>query len=325
MLIIRTPLRVSLFGGGTDIDPFMSLHGGQVLSLAIRKYIYISIHPLVESSDILLKYSRNEKVGSADEVQHRVFRAVLTKYGLSGIDISVSADIAAGTGLGSSSAFTVGLINLIENYLGSKLDRGRLADMAAEIEIDVLNEPIGIQDQYAADFGGVNLMEFHSRTNVNVIPISMTRKMEEILNENMILVRIPGTRSASNILLHQKSQMFSSKSIEALQQIKQHVSLGLEAWQDSASALGELLHQSWVMKQRLSESISNIGINDTYNLLRSRGFYGGKLLGAGGSGYMLLVGSKDAVHTLSLDDNFNTTPIQIDFGGSKVIYSSDDE
>ena len=322
MIIVRSPLRISLFGGGTDIDPYMSKYGGKVLSFTINKYIYLSAHPLVESNDIMLKYSINEKVSSPVEIKHNVFRVVLQNYKIQGIDIAVSSDIAAGTGLGSSSAFTVGVIQLVENYLGRNPSKFDLAVNACKIELDDLGEPIGIQDQHASAYGGINIFNFNSRSDVSVSHIDVEEKMLEIVESNLLLIRVPGNRSASKLLKKQIENIEAEKQIDTLNQMKLLVDDGLQAWRSSAADLGEILDKTWKLKKELSSEISNSKVDELYEDLLESGFYGGKLLGAGASGYLLMVGSKNLVKTTISSGDYSTLQVKLDEYGSKVIYTS---
>ena len=325
MIIVRTPLRISLFGGGTDMNPFMTFYGGKVLSLAIDKYIYLSAHPLVESSDILLKYTINERVNDPSKIQHRVFRYIAHKYNLEGIDIAVSSDIAAGTGLGSSSAFTVGVINLLERYENRSPSKRFLANMACEIEIDNLNEPIGLQDQFASAFGGINIFHFNSRNDVLVQPIFPEESMIKMIKENFLLVRIKGTRSASELLVKQQALMGEDITIRRLEEMKSMVDKGLKAFMESPEALGKLLAASWDIKRKLSADVTNSYVDSIYNALIQYGFYGGKLLGAGGSGYLLMVGPSSIVKNLHESEKYLTLRVNLDTEGSRLIYDSQHE
>jgi D-glycero-alpha-D-manno-heptose-7-phosphate kinase len=322
MIIVRTPLRISLFGGGTDIDPYMSMFGGKVLSFAIDKYIYLSAHPLVESNDIMLKYSVLEKVANPLQIQHKVFRVILQKYAIQGIDIAVSSDIPTGTGLGSSSSFTVGLLQLIEGYLGRSLTKHNLAADACRIELDELKEPIGIQDQYAATFGGINILSFNSRNDVVVKPIAVQENILRIIEKNLLLVRVAGNRSASNLLKTQIANMEKNETIVTLNEMKSLVDEGLNALQKSEIEFGKLLGRTWSLKKKLSPEISNRAVDILYEELLQRGFYGGKLLGAGANGYLLMVGSQSLVENTHLSADFSTQQVGLDYEGSKIIYTS---
>jgi D-glycero-alpha-D-manno-heptose-7-phosphate kinase len=304
------------------MDPFMSSHGGKVLSFAIDKYVYLSAHPLVESNDILLKYSINERVSDPSEIKHRVFRYIAQEYKLKGIDIAVSSDIAAGTGLGSSSAFTVGLINLLESYESRSPSKSFLANKACEIEIDHLSEPIGLQDQFASAFGGINVFQFNSRNDVLVHPIFAEESMIKMIEESFILVRIRGTRSASTLLEQQRTLMSQSIMVKRLEKMKSLVDEGLKAFAESPKALGKLLHDSWEIKKKLSSSVTNSYVDSTYKALIATGCYGGKLLGAGGSGYLLMVGPSSVVKRLHETEVYSTLVVRLDTDGSRVIYNS---
>jgi D-glycero-alpha-D-manno-heptose-7-phosphate kinase len=318
VIISRTPLRISLFGGGTDIDPYLSLYGSEILSFTINKYIYISAHPLVESNNILLKYSKNENVTKASQISHPVFRAVLEKFNLSSIDISVSSDIPAGTGMGSSSAFTVGLLSTLRNYSKMVSTPDVIAREACEIEINTLNEPIGIQDQFACAYGGLNLMNMESIYKTSIIPIALTNQMSDSLVCNFILIRIPGSRSAGSLLKEQKA--FAKD--ETLHKIKSLVQDGVAAFNDSPKSLGELLDYSWNLKKQLSPFISGSSLDSFYSSLLLEGFYGGKLLGAGGSGYLLMVGPENVVNKAKQRYKESILEFAIENEGCKIIYNS---
>lgn len=323
MLICRTPLRVSLFGGGSDFPSFFVKHTGAVLSFTLNKYIYTSIHPLIESQNILLKYSRNEFVKSYNDIEHPVFRAVISTYNISGIDIAVSSDIAAGTGLGSSSAFTVSTIHLIREYLNLSYTKESLAQEACDIELTKLKEPIGIQDQYASAFGGLNLMEFDKSMGVNVIPIDITNQQTSIFKETAILIRVGGIRSAGKILEAQSRFMNTSQKEEILMQMAEQAREAANRIHEGAEYLGTTLRQAWEYKKKLSPLVSNQEVDDLYEYLFGLGIYGGKLLGAGGSGYLLVFGSENVIHRIRHDERLSTLDIGFDTDGSKVIYRSE--
>jgi D-glycero-alpha-D-manno-heptose-7-phosphate kinase len=270
----------------------------------------------------MLKYSINEKVSSPVEIKHNVFRVLLQNYKIQGIDIAVSSDIAAGTGLGSSSAFTVGVIQLVENYLGRNPSKFDLAVNACKIELDDLGEPIGIQDQHASAYGGINIFNFNSRSDVSVSHIDVEEKMLEIIESNLLLIRVPGNRSASKLLKKQIENIEAEKQIDTLNQMKLLVDDGLQAWRSSAADLGEILDKTWKLKKELSSEISNSKVDELYEDLLESGFYGGKLLGAGASGYLLMVGSKNLVKTTISSGDYSTLQVKLDEYGSKVIYTS---
>lgn len=318
MLIVRSPLRISLFGGGTDIDPFLTEYGGEVVSLTIAKYIYITIHPLIESSSIMLKYSKNEIVNDPLVIEHPVFREALKLYNLNSVDISVSSDIAAGTGLGSSSSFTVGLIHTLRAYMNMPVEKVSLAREACKIEIDLLGEPIGVQDQHACAIGGLNHFIFRGRSSVEIKPLFVTDQISNIFHRHCLLVRIPGSRSASQLLKGQNK----SHNLHHLNKLKNFVGLGLEALHDSPERFGKVLDESWSVKKKLSSQISNSYVDGIYDDLISLGFFGGKLLGAGNSGYLLMVGPAKIVSKLKENNQVKTMSVELDSEGSKIIYTT---
>jgi len=323
MLICRTPLRVSLFGGGSDFPEYFKSHTGAVLSFSIKQYIYTSVHPLIESKKILLKYSKNELVNSFEEIQHPVFREILSNYQVSGIDIAVSSDIAAGTGLGSSSAFTVSVIHLVREFLGLKYSKESLAQEACYTEINKLGEPIGMQDQYASAFGGLNLLEFNNSGKVDVTPIAVTAEVNSMLMRNFILIRVGGIRSAGKLLGIQSSLIQLSSKEEVLASMVGQAREVFSRIEDGPQYLGEMLHKAWTFKKSLSPLISNKLVDDLYNYLLELGIYGGKLLGAGGSGYFLAVGEEEVTNRIRSINNLSTLDISLDSTGSEIIYRSD--
>jgi len=322
MIITRTPLRVSLLGGGSDFPEFYDENGGAVLSCAIAQHIYITCHPLVESSDIMLKYSKLELVRNPKEIQHPVLREILQKYDVSGIDISVSSDIPAGTGLGSSSAFTVGALHTIRKYQGISSTNFDLALEACEIEIDHLREPIGIQDQFATSLGGFNFLEFRQNRKVDVKTIELTSGVEDFFMQNFLLVRVPGERSANTILKEQRNTLLTKRGIAATKEL-----MGLAI--DFASnftpdliKIASALNESWTIKKTLSSNISNSNIDELYEHFLANGVLGAKLLGAGASGYMLIAASSDTIDGVENNSKFKTLRLKIDRDGSKVVYDS---
>ncbi len=324
MIICRTPLRVSLFGGGSDIPAYFEKNSGAVLSFAINKYIYTTIHPLIESNQILLKYSKNELVEKISDIKHPVFRKILERYSAAGIDISVSSDVAAGTGLGSSSAFTVNILQLIKEYLGISYSKRSLAEEACEIELDQLQEPIGLQDQFASAFGNLNLLEFSKNRNVAVTPLEQVTEIDNLISKNMILIRVGGLRSAGDVLNAQISSMSDMQKQETLLQMAEQARQAYRKIQDGPEWMGNLLHEAWTLKKSLSPIISNKDVDDLYEHLLELGAYGGKLLGAGKSGYFLVIAEEKVVGQIKNQKNLSTLSIARDREGSKIIYKSED-
>ena len=207
MIITRTPFRMSFAGGGSDIASFYEKHGGCVLSTTLNKYMYISVHPSFEAIDTVLKYSQTEIVEDVNEINHKYFKEVLNMLRVSGVEISSTADVPAGTGLGSSSSFTVGLLHALYSYKGKFVSKEKLAQKACEVEIDRLKNPIGKQDQYAAAYGGLNFYKFNKDGSVFVEPVIMKNEMYKQLENNFMMFYTGQLHSASAILKEQSSNI----------------------------------------------------------------------------------------------------------------------
>ena len=295
MIIVKTPFRISFCGGGSDMKEYYSLYGGAVLSTTIDKYIYLSMHPYFYKKGYLLKYMRHEEVDEVEKIKHPIIREVFKDYNIKGVDFNSSADIPAGTGLGSSSAFTVGLINLCNIYTGRYMTKAEIADYACKIEIERLREPIGKQDQYASAFGGLNFITFNKDDTVSVEKIFLNRENFEELQNNLLIFFTGETRSASEILKEQKTNVSNDKKkIDFMHNIVSLTEdLKREFLRGNIDALGEILHQSWLYKKKLASNISNSKIDEYYDLAIKNGALGGKLLGAGGGGFLLFYVKKD--------------------------------
>ncbi len=288
MIITRAPFRVSFCGGGSDLPSFYENYGGCVLSTTIRKYMYLTIHNYFEKDKIVLKYSQTETVRDAAEIRHRIFKQCLSDFGLKGIEISSMADIPAGTGLGSSSTFTVALLHLLYTYTGQYVSKYKLAKEACMVEIEKLGEPIGKQDQFAAAFGGLKFYEFMPNGFVNVEPVIMQPASYHKLEGNLQMFYLGGIHSASAILKEQSENIKTSDKVEAQQKmcvITRNLKKELQG--NNVDAMGELLHENWTLKKTLAAGISNPLIDEIYETAMAAGAGGGKLLGAGGAGFML--------------------------------------
>ncbi|HOL29245.1 MAG TPA: GHMP kinase, partial [Paludibacteraceae bacterium] len=215
MIISRTPFRISFAGGGSDLPSFYREETGAVVSTTIDKYMYLAIHPYFDKSKIQLKYSKTELVDSIEEIRHPIFREVLSLYNLKGIDLNSIADIPAGTGLGSSSSFTVGLLNVVNAYLNKACSSQKLAELACDIEINKVGSPIGKQDQYAAAFGGLNFITFYGDETVNVEKIIMNPEKKKELQDNLMMIYIGGKHSAKDILKEQQAIKNGSKKFSS--------------------------------------------------------------------------------------------------------------
>lgn len=278
MIVTRTPLRISIAGGGTDLPSYYKEDGyGAVCSFAIDKYIYLSVKPISPFFDYQYKiaYSTVELAQSVSDIKHPIVREVLTKYGDGkGYDITSIADIPAGTGMGSSGAFTVGLVKALAS--------DKIAERACHIEIDVLKEPIGKQDQYASTYGGVNYLKFYEDGSVEIEPLDIAVKE---LSENLLVFCLGGKRSASALLAEQSV----SAGKDDLRLLRRHAKLARDIILDgSYFDLGPLLKETWEVKKRLSPHISSDRVDYYIDEALQAGATGGKLLGAGGSGFILL-------------------------------------
>jgi len=324
MIITKTPFRISFVGGGSDLEAFFSKRKGAVLSTTIDKYMYISSHKFFEKDKIRCKYSQTETVDHVEDLQHPILKTVLKDYNVNGIEVSSIADIPGGTGMGSSSSFTVGLLHNLSAYTGKYVTKEDLGAGACRVEIDLLQEPIGKQDQYAAAYGGLNVIEFHPDGNVTVDPVYLKQEVRDELNANLKLYYIGNQRSASAILAEQKKNTSDEEKFNALSRMVDLVYELKEALiKGDLDAFGEMLHENWMLKQSLAAGITNPRINTLYEAAREAGALGGKLLGAGGGGFMLFYIPSDRHHDvdeamISLDAE--PFEFSMETNGSKVIH-----
>ena len=326
MIITRAPFRVSFCGGGSDLPAFYEKYGGCVLSTTIRKYMYLTIHNYFEKDQIVLKYSKTEIVKEFDEIQHRIFRQCLTDFNLKGIEISSSADIPAGTGLGSSSTFTVALLQLLHTYKGEYVSKYKLAKDACKVEIEKLREPIGKQDQFAAAFGGLKFYEFMPNGFVNVEPIIMNSESYKKLENNILLFYLGGTHSASEILKEQ-SQNIKTVNTARIQQKMCDIARQLkeELQNNNIDAMGPLLHENWILKKSLASGISSPLIEDVYDTAIHAGAMGGKLLGAGRAGFMLFYVPKAKQPNVKIAlNNLRQMEFEMDNSGASIVLTDKD-
>lgn len=300
MIITRTPFRVSLAGGGSDLPDYYRRHGGAVLSFAIDKYMYLSMHPSFRRHGFLLKYSQVEDAERVEDIRHRVIRQVFADYGIDGVDFNSAADVPAGTGLGSSSAFTVGLALLCDVFTGRRQTNDQLAAYACEVEIEKLGDPIGKQDQYACAHGGVNFIRFNPDDSVAVEKVFLTPAKTAELENNLAMFYTGVTRSAGSILADQKQNM--KKGGDEVDAVGKLVALAEELEKElhrgNVDAVGDNLDRGWRRKKEMAAGISNPAIDDLHARAMRAGATGGKLLGAGGGGFLLFYapgGKMDAV------------------------------
>lgn len=325
MIISRTPFRVSFAGGGSDMPEFFRDEPGMVLSTTIDKFMFISVHPYFHKDRTLLKYSRTEEVDRIADIQHPIIREVLQLYGLQGLDISSTADIPAGTGLGSSSTFTVGLLHALAAQKGFYAGKEYLGATACEVEIERLKEPIGKQDQYAAAYGGLNFISFYPDGQVGVESVVMQPQACARLEHNLLMFYTGTTRSASAILREQGSNISSSHDKKAmLRQMCGHArTLRSELERNNLDSMGEILHESWLLKKKLASGISNPEIDVLYDRAMAAGALGGKLLGAGGGGFLLFYVPDEHHDQVRLAlSGLQELQFRFDRAGSIIVYNN---
>lgn len=324
MIITRTPFRVSFCGGGSDLPSFYSQYGGCVLSTSINKYMYISVHPYFNSHQTVLKYSQTEIVDDISQIQHKIFNCVLNEAKIHGVEISSTADIPSGTGLGSSSTFTVGLLHALACYQGKYRSKEYLASEACKIEIEKLGNPIGKQDQYGAAMGGLNFITFSKDGSVGIEPVVMCAQKKKQLQQNLKMFYLGTTRDANAILGEQNKNMESQDKTTSLMKmcdLAKQMKISLE--EGNLSSFGEILDESWRLKQSLASGISNPEINRLYETGLAAGATGGKLLGAGGGGFLLFYCEPEKQEQLRIALGLKPLDFEFDQNGSSVIYIGD--
>jgi D-glycero-alpha-D-manno-heptose-7-phosphate kinase len=322
MIIIQTPLRVSFFGGGTDFHSFYCSEGGAVLSSTVNKYIFITIKKRFDCK-LRIGYTRTEMVDTVPEIQHELIREALFKTGIKeGVEITTMGDIpAAGSGLGSSSTVTVGSLHAMYTYLGEIVPAEQLAQEACEIEINKLNKPIGIQDQYIVALGGLRFMEFDTDGTVRTERINLDYWSCRELNESLLLFFTGITRQADLILYEQQRNIVDRLSI--LREMKNMAYIARDELKaGNLDIIGDLLHKGWELKKQLASGISNNMIDDMYKQALRAGAIGGKITGAGGGGFLLLyVPCHKRESVRSVMGSLQELPIQLEPDGTKVIFN----
>jgi len=321
MIITRTPFRISFIGGGTDFREFYKTTPGIVISTAINKYMYITVKRRFEDT-FRISYHKTEIVNKVKEIEHPIVREALKLTGTKeGVEVTSIGDIPAGTGLGSSSSFTVGLLNALFALQGKLKSAEELASLASHIEINILKEPIGKQDQYVAAYGGIKKIQFNSNESVFVDSIIIKPQVIKKLKENLVVLYTGQKRKASSILHEQKDN--SHKNTGHLNKIKD---LTLEFYNclmsgRDLSRIGILLNESWLLKKELSTQISNSQLDEIYKKALKSGALGGKILGAGGGGFLLLYCPKEQQSKLRYSlRKLRELDFSLEPQGSKIIY-----
>ena len=290
MIISRTPLRMSFVGGGSDLPAYYRLHGGAVVSTAIDKYVYVTVNPKFDNN-IRVSYARTEEVDEVARLRHPLVRESLRHLDIAGgVEITSIADIPSrGTGLGSSSAFTVGLLHALHAWQGRYRSAEQLARESCLIEIERCGEPIGKQDQYAAAFGGFNFIEFSADERVVVQPIVCRHETLERLQDNLVAFYTGITRPAAKVLREKQRRIAAESDKQAMlgRMVALARTLRDELQNNNLDAFGEVIHQNWVLKRQLSDDVSTGQIDAWYDAARGAGAVGGKILGAGSGGFLL--------------------------------------
>ena len=327
MIITRSPLRISLGGGGTDLPSYYREHRGFVISAAIDKYVYITLHDTF-AQEVIVKYSKMEVVSSADEIKHPIVREALklVQVGTPHLEITSMADIPAGTGLGSSGSFTTALLRALHTMKKNYVSRQELAEEACHIEMRLLGEPVGKQDQYIASFGGITSFHFLPDDTVQVAPLQISPETLHNLEDNLMLFFTGFTRSASDILRDQdtRSRRQEKEMIENLHFIKQ---IGCETQtafeRGDLRRFAELMQIHWEQKKKRSQGMSNPAIDDYYELAMRNGALGGKLIGAGGGGFLMFyTEDKTRLRRTMCDAGLREVRVRFDFQGSSVVAQS---
>lgn len=324
MIIARSPLRISLGGGGTDLPSYYENHEGFLISAAIDKYVYITLHQTFEQ-EILLKYSKFEKVKSVNDIQHPIIRESLKMLEIksTNMEICSMADIPAGTGLGSSSSFTTALLRALHAMKGNIVSTRTLAEEACEIEMHRLHEPIGKQDQYIAAYGGITCMNFHKDGYVWVDPLEISKETLYNLEDNLCLYFTGFSRSAGGILAEQdkKSKEMDKEMIKNLDFVKDLGYQSKKAFETgNLDTFADIMNVHWEYKKKRSGGMSNPQIDEWYNLAMKNGALGGKMIGAGGGGFLMFY----ANDKIKLRKAMSTTPMtevrfRFEKEGSKIL------
>ena len=326
MIIARSPLRISLGGGGTDLPSYYREHEGFLIAAAIDKYVYVTINrPFNEG--IYLKYSEIEHVKTVDEVSHNIIREALKLENLNTpqVEISSIADLPSGTGLGSSGSFTTALLKALYAYRHRHINPEELAELACSIEIDRLKEPIGKQDQYIASVGGITCFAFHKDNSVTFAPLKISRETFHKLEDNLLLFFTGFSRSASEILKdqHIKSQKNDVDMLNNLHFVKEIGYLSKDALESgNTDKFGELMHQHWEHKKKRSGGMSNQDIDTWYETALKNGAIGGKVVGAGGGGFLMFMANDAAkLRSAMTKSGLQEVRFKFDFEGAKVIHT----
>jgi D-glycero-alpha-D-manno-heptose-7-phosphate kinase len=327
MIISQTPLRVSFVGGGTDLPSYYQNFGGSVLSTSIDKFIYVIVKSRYDDS-IILNYSKKETVKSVENIQHDIIRETMKKVGVyKGVEITTIADIpSSGSGLGSSSSLTVGLLNALYHYIGISKNNEELAEEACDIEINILKNPIGKQDQYAASFGGLKVYHFLKNNKVEIERIGLTQSQIMQIDAHLMLVYTNVTRDANVILADQNKKTKSNSNIDYLHDLAaMPILLKQKLENGDIDSIGHFLKKNWELKKQLASGIEIKEITDLITIGEKNGALGAKILGAGGGGFVLFyipLEKKEKFKQEISNSGFKLFPIKLERYGTRIILNS---
>jgi D-glycero-alpha-D-manno-heptose-7-phosphate kinase len=325
MIITRSPLRITLGGGGTDLPSYYESYGGFLIAAAIDRYVYITIHDTFQQ-EFIIKYSRLERVNTIGAIEHPIIREALklTEIEEKGsLEVTSMADIPAGTGLGSSGSFTTALLKALHAHQRNLIHPQELAEQACDIEINRLGEPIGKQDQYIAAFGGITCFEFASDGKVRAWPLRISEEMRYNLEDNLLLFFTGYSRSASTVLKEQndRSKTMDPEMLTNLHFVKELAMQSQQALEaGNLKEFAGLMNVHWQNKKKRSQSMSNSHINDLYDLAMANGALGGKLIGAGGGGFLMFYSEeKTKLRHALREQGLKEVRFKFDFEGTKLL------
>ena len=325
MIVSRAPVRFSLGGGGTDLPAYSREHGGFVVAAAVDKFVFVCVGRRFYNT-IRLAYSETETVDHVDKIKHRIYRAALKQTDLtSGLELHSLADVPANTGLGSSSSFTVALLNGLHAFKRESVSAEQLAREACHLEIDVLEEPIGKQDQYIAAYGGISAMTFHPDGSVDVERLPIRDEVIDDLESNLVIFYSGVERSASSVLVQQQKTI-TSNSDSAVERMHRIKALGYETKKillsGDVDVYGEMLHEHWTNKRKLAANMADSAIDEHYEAARAAGAIGGKLMGAGGGGFFMFyarAADRRRLHEAMVARGLRPMRFHFDFDGARIM------
>ncbi|MBS3128357.1 galactokinase [Candidatus Woesearchaeota archaeon] len=328
MIISRTPFRIPIGGGGTDLPFYYTKKGGSLISATVDKYMYIIVQKRILYDDFFIRYKKTEMTKTLDEIQHPLVREALRLLNIKEpIEITSVADLPAGSGLGSSSSFLVGVLHALHAYKGEKVSKKTLADEATQIQMEILRTEAGLQDQYAAAFGGIMTMNINKNGKVIVSPLDIADHHLRALEKNLVFLYTGLTRSADEVLASQRKEAETDEEkINGLTQIKEigeEIKKALEA--GNLRRFGEWMNIHWQTKQKLSKKMTNSKIDEWYNIALQNGAIGGKIMGAGGGGFFMFYVDKDKEKFIQEMSKAGLIPLDFhfEFDGSTIVFNNE--